>query len=46
MSFTVNPKWWFFIVATVPLTLLVFAVWYWWVRVGKKKDNRVDEETQ
>jgi hypothetical protein len=38
-SFVVNDKWWIFVAFTVPLTLLVFCVWFWWLRMERLKDK-------
>jgi len=42
--FAVNEKWWIFVAATMPLTGLVFGVWYLWLRVERMKEQRQDEE--
>ncbi|KAF8249256.1 hypothetical protein K440DRAFT_641288 [Wilcoxina mikolae CBS 423.85] len=40
-SFVVNDKWWIFIAFTIPLTFLVFLVWYGWLRMERTKVGNV-----
>ena len=48
VSLTVAPQWWYFPVITIPLTIIVFAVWQWWRRKreagGSKVDSTVSEK--
>ena len=47
-SLTVTPEWWYFPTITIPLTIIVFAVWQWWRRKreagGRKADVNVSEK--
>ena len=47
-SLTVAPQWWYFPAITIPLTIIVFAVWQWWRRKreagGSKVDSNVSEK--
>lgn len=37
-SFVVSRLWWVYVVTSVPLTLLTFGVWVWWMKLyGKRK---------
>lgn len=44
----VSSKWWVLLAAAVPLTILVFLVWWgWkWVRVQEQKGNRLRDWLQ
>ena len=48
VSLTVAPQWWYFPTITIPLTIIVFAVWQWWRRKrqagGSKADSNVKEK--
>ncbi|KAL2040003.1 hypothetical protein N7G274_007406 [Stereocaulon virgatum] len=37
---TVSPQWWYFPTITIPLTIIVFAVWQWWRRRREAGTNR------
>jgi hypothetical protein len=41
----VSDKWWVLLAAAIPLTILVFIVWWAWVlaRIQKQKGNRVPD---
>ncbi len=47
-SLTVTPQWWYFPTITIPLTIIVFAVWQWWRRkreaVADKADSNRSEK--
>lgn len=41
-QFQVSKRWWYFLVATIPLTALVFAVWIIWQKIRIKKFREED----
>lgn len=43
-TFKVNHLWWVYLVATIPLTLIVLGAWYWWVCRERAKRRAEDEE--
>lgn len=41
-SLNVAPQWWYFPAITIPLTIVVFAVWQWWRRKREAGGSKVD----
>ena len=39
-----SPYIWVFFVITIPLTALVYAVWFWWFKVSQKHYQKRHEE--
>ncbi len=43
-SYQVSERWWYFLAATIPLTIVVFVVWIAWQRVRAKKLAEIKEQ--
>lgn len=43
-TFKVNHLWWVYLVATIPLTLVVLGAWYLWIRRERARRRAEDEE--
>jgi flagellar biosynthesis/type III secretory pathway M-ring protein FliF/YscJ len=41
-QFQVSNRWWYFLAATIPLTVLVFMVWIVWQKVRARRFERED----
>ena len=35
--FSISSRWWYFLAITLPLTIIVFAVWLVWTRQRRRK---------
>jgi hypothetical protein len=38
----VSDRWWYFLAATIPLTIVVFAVWITWQKIRARKFKEQD----
>lgn len=41
-DFQVSRRWWYFLAATIPLTILVFMVWIVWQKIRARRFERED----